>query len=402
MRLSQRDKMPNTYFPPSDTDGGWRRLKSARKIRKITAIDVDGLEAAFEFTKGSTKNGGLVVARNGHLVYEKYFGKGHPEATPNQGSCGKSFTSIAAGILMAEFPELFPKGLDQEVFRTTHLPPNAFPLTDKRKAEITLGQLLSFSAGIRGNNPCYVNGEETVIDLPGPDGWQGMEDDRAVGKIEENFADGKPFSAKELWLEPGGGYSYATASIHIVSMMVRHIAERELEQYIRDRVAGVLGWSAWGFGYKNTKAGKHTPGGGGIAIRGSDMLRFLYMLLQGGKWGDQQVVPAEYVDQCSLASPYNPHYPYSLQFTVNSTGYAPELPSDAYWKAGSGGHALYVIPSLDMVVWKLGGRDEQYSEKNTGLPEHQTNDERTGWERQVEDGEALKKTLEMVVASVVS
>jgi CubicO group peptidase (beta-lactamase class C family) len=394
--------MAETYFPPSDSKGGWRRLTSPRKVRKETGVDVAGLGAAFEYAKGSTKNGGLLVVRHGHLIYERFFGKGHTEATPNQGSCGKSFTSVGVGVLMADYPELFPKGLDQEVFRTTHLPPSAFPLTDKRKADITVGQLLSFSAGIRGNNPCYVDGKETEIDPVGPDGWQGMEDDRALGRLEETFSDGRPFTARSLWCDPGGGYSYATASIHIASMMVRHIAERELETYLRDRVAGVLEWSPWGFGYKNTEAGKHTPGGGGIAIRGTDVMRFLYMLLHHGRWQDQQVVPAEYVDHCSKASPYNPHFPYSLQFTANSTDHLPELPNDAYWKAGSGGHALYVVPSLDMVVWKLGGRDEQFSEKNTGLPEHSTDDDREGWGREVEDGPALLKTLEMVVSAVIS
>lgn len=389
------------YYPPPDSSGGWRRLKSARKVRKEANVDVDGLDAAFNYAKRSTKNGGLLVVRHGYLIYERYFGKGHRDATPNQGSCGKSFTSIAVGVLIDEFPELFPKGLDQEVFRTTHLPPRAFPLTDRRKADITLGQLLSFSAGIRGNNPCYVNGEEVEIDPAGPDGWQGMEDDRALGRLEDAGPAGQPYSAKTLWCDPGGGYSYATASIHIASMMVRHIAERELEQYLRDTVAPVLGWGPWSFGYKNTEAGKHTPGGGGIAIRATDMLRFLYMLLHGGQWDGRPVVPEAYVAHCAKASPYNPHYPYSLQFTCNSTGRFPNLPEDAYWKAGSGGHALYVVPSLDAVVWKLGGRDEQFSESNTGLPEIPTDDDRSDWQKEVEDAEALTGTLQRVCESVM-
>jgi len=33
-------------------------------------------------------------------------------------SCGKSITSIAVGMLMAERPERFPEGLDQEAFTT--------------------------------------------------------------------------------------------------------------------------------------------------------------------------------------------------------------------------------------------------------------------------------------------
>ena len=71
-------------------------------------------------------------------------------------------------------------------------------------------------------------------------------------------------------------------------------------------------------------------------------------------------MPGSYVRHASRRSPYNPHYPYSLQFNVNTGGEVPELPHDAFWKLGSGGHALYIAPSLDLVVWKLGGRDNQY------------------------------------------
>ncbi|MBN1670619.1 MAG: serine hydrolase [Kiritimatiellae bacterium] len=390
----------NTYFPAPDTEGGWRTLSDRDEARRTAGIDPAKIDDVFEFIKGSTKNGGLLVVRHGWLVYERYFGKGHREATPNSGSCGKSFTSVAVGILMAERPDLFPEGLDQGIFTETYLPPQAFPLSDPRKAEIKLGQLLSFSAGIRGNNPCYEEGEERTVDPVGPDGWQAMVDEIALGKREGMYNDGRAFSAVSLWCEPGGGYSYATASIHIASIMLRHVTGMEMEAFIAEKLAKPLGWGRFGFGYHNTEAGAHTPGGGGMALRATDMLRFLYMLLHGGVWAGRQVVPADYVAQCGTVSPYNPHYPYSLQFTVNATGLAPELPNDAYWKAGSGGHALYVVPSLDLIVWKLGGRDEQFGESNTHLSEVPTNDNRDGWTRTVEDGPALRKTLEMVVGAI--
>lgn len=58
----------------------------------------------------------------------------------------------------------------------------AFPLSDPAKADIKLGQLLAFSAGIRGNNPGIVNGRQVTIDPSGPDGWQAMVDAVALGK----------------------------------------------------------------------------------------------------------------------------------------------------------------------------------------------------------------------------
>lgn len=355
----------NQYFPPTDSLGGWRTMTDPQRLREELNIDKASLDKAFDFVRTTTSNGGLLVVRNGYLVYERYFGKGQRNATPNLGSCGKSFTSIAVGILMEENPDLFPMGLDQEIFTQDHMPPEAFPLVDDRMKRIKLGQLLSFSAGIRGNNPVYVNGAPSQIDPPGPDGWYAIVDDYALGKKEMKDA----FSCRTLWCEPGGGYSYASASIHLASMMLRHVAKMELADFIRLRIAQPLGWGQWGFGYKYASEVSHTPGAGGIAVRSTDMLRFGYLLLRKGRWENKQVVPVEYVRHASMASPYNKHYPYSLQFNVNSNGDVSTLPRDAYWKSGSGGHCLYIVPSLDLVVWKLGGRDGQYRTSDTGLPE---------------------------------
>jgi CubicO group peptidase (beta-lactamase class C family) len=148
-------------------------------------------------------------------------------------------------------------------------------------------------------------------------------------------------------------------------MMIRHIAKTEFDDYVRKRIAEPLGWGRFGWGYRGQV--EHTSGGGGIAARPPDMLRFAYLLLRKGRWNDRQIVPGAYVERCSKPSPYNTHTPYSLQFDVNGTGKWDDLPRDLFWKTGSGGHAIFIVPSLDLVVYKLGGRDDQYSPANTGL-----------------------------------
>jgi len=355
------------YFPLPDSIGGWRTLTDNDKIRQITGIDKAKLDQAFEFVRRTTDNGGLLVVRHGWLVYENYFGKGHREATPNLSSCGKPFTSVLVGIVMSEFPDLFPDGLDQKVYTTALMPSEAFPLPDPRMADIKLGQLLSFTAGIRGNNPVYINGITSKIDPVGPDGWYSMVDEYSLG-IKDGKMGKVPFTAGSLWCEPGGGYSYASASIQNASIMLQYVTGMELKDNIESHLARPLGWGRWGFGYKNLPV-LIQPGAGGIAMRSTDMLRFCYMLINQGKWNKKQIVPKEFVKKATKSSPYNPHYPYSLQFNVNSGGQIVELPRDAYWKSGSGGHCLCIIPSLDLIIWKLGGRDDQYSFSNTGLPE---------------------------------
>lgn len=353
-------------------------------------------DTVFALAQKTSKNGGLVVQHKGRVIYERYFGLGHAEATPNTASCGKMITSVAMGILMEERRDLFPDGLDQKVFTPRYLPAEAFPLSDAGKADIRLGQLLAMSAGIRGNNPSYVRGREVKIDPAGPDGAAAMRDGVAFGKDVDGAR-----SAARLWCKPGEGYSYATSSIHLVSVILRHVTGMELEHFVREKIARPLEWGPWSFAYKNAELG-HTPGGGGIALRARDMLRFGTMLLQKGRWRRKQIVPRRYVEHCAKASTYNPHYPYSLQFEVNSDGHVADVPRDAFWKSGSGGHALYVVPSMDLVVWKLGGRDEQYAPANTGLPASPSGRDasRDGFRASAELGDGVRELLRQVVSAV--
>ena len=374
------------YFPPPDTTGGWRTLTAPDEIRQKTGLDVKKLDAVFQYIQGSSQNGGLLVVRHGWLVYERYFGRANRQATPNTMSCGKSFTSIAVGILMHERPDLFPDGLDQKVYTSRYLPSEAFPMKDPRKSEIKLGQLLAMSAGLAGNSPGFIEEKPVPITPEGLDGWRAMVEPLAF--------------SERLWVDPGGGYSYATASAQILAAMVRHLTGMELQKYVEIHLAQPLGWGRWGYGFHDHPEITHTPGGGGICLRATDMLRFEYLMLHQGKWGSRQLVPAEYVRKATTPSPYDPHFPYSLDFELNSAGDAPAAPRDAYWKHGAGGFAICVVPSLDLIIWKMGGSDSQYDAKDTGLPELKPYGERANWKRTVDEDDSALRMLEMVVAAV--
>src|SRR5436190_1961187 len=100
------------YFPPPDSAGGWRVAKSAEEVRKLAGMDLGRLDRAYEFTQRCSQNGGLVVVRHGYLVYEKYFGRAHRDANPDMASTGKAYTSIACGIMLAEFKERILGGVE--------------------------------------------------------------------------------------------------------------------------------------------------------------------------------------------------------------------------------------------------------------------------------------------------
>jgi len=395
------------YFPPPDSEGGWRTLTDPAKIRKVAGIDVRRLDQAFEYTKTTSKYGGLLVARLGWLIYEKYFGRANREVTPNMASCGKAFMSISCGIMLQEKRDQIPEGLETKVFSEKYLP-EAFPLSDPRKAEIKLGHLLAMTSGMAESDrtPGIVHGENVKMD-PVPPHDSSLDQDEGALRVR-------------MWTDPGGGYFYSSQGSHVASIILRHLVGRELQVYIDEKLAKPMGFGGWG--YSMTRFGgtklAHTPGGGGIALRATDALRFSYLLLHKGRWGEQQLVPADYVDLCAQPSPYNVHSPFSLQFEVNQDGHVFGAPRDAFFKSGAGGFCIYAVPSLDLAVYKMavvdfGGGNiggGQYDLGFSPLPQPAVQDPRDDWKPhpadQFVDGPididaGTRRTLEMVVASVI-
>jgi CubicO group peptidase (beta-lactamase class C family) len=394
--LSASLRAADAYFPPPDSDGGWREAKSSQECRDLAGMDLSKLASASVMTERSTANGGLVVVRRGYLCFEKYFGRASRNANPDMASTGKAFCSIACGIMLHEFAAKIPDGLDTKVFTEKYLP-EAFPLNDPRKAEIQLGQLLSMSAGYwgEGQSPTgYVKGDPKAKQLK-PVPGQNIKD------LDKSSLD------VPLWTDPGAGYSYSSPSPHIASIVLRNVSGMELKDYINERLAKPQGWGAWDYClHRGDYVMPHANGAGSTALHATDVMRFGYCLARCGKWKDQQLVPADYIKLCQTWSPYNPHTPFSLQFEHNADGHVAGAPKDAFWKSGAGGFCLYIVPSLDLVVYKLGGKDGQYDPSLTLIPQPEQKHDRDNWQpipnnafHEGTQGATLGRILEMVCAA---
>ena len=385
------------YFPPPDSKGGWRTLTAAKDIRAKAGLDLLRLEDAYKICEHTTPNGGLLVVRHGWLVFEKYFGRASRNANPDMASTGKAYTSIACGIMLNEFHDKIPQGLDTKVFTEKYLP-EAFPLDDPRKADITLGQLLSMSAGYwgEGQSPSgTVNGGKSQPLAPKPG---------------QNIRDLDMSSLRvPLWCAPGEGYSYSSPAPHIASIVLRHVTGMELQDYIRKHLGDPMGWESWGYClHRGDYDMPHANGAGSIAVHATDALRFGWCLAHQGKWNDLQLVPPDYIALCQKVTKYNPHFPFSLQFEHNERGQILGAPRDAFYKTGAGGFAICVVPSLDLVIYKLGGKDGQYDHALTGLPQPEQKHDRDNWQPPVRtafdegsaNGDSTWRVLEMVCGAV--
>jgi CubicO group peptidase (beta-lactamase class C family) len=186
----------------------------------------------------------------------------------------------------------------------------------------------------------------------------------------------------------------------------------ELQDYIRTRLAEPMGWESWGYCLQRGDfLMPHANGAGSIAVHATDALRFGYCLAKGGRWGSKQLVPTSYVKLCQQASPFNPHCPFVLQFENNADGHVLAAPTDAFFKSGAGGFGLFVVPSLDLVIYKMGGKDGQYDPSLTGLPQPAFLDKsREGWqplqktpfnEGSAGGDDGLRRVLELISCAVI-
>ncbi|HEV3028731.1 MAG TPA: serine hydrolase [Planctomycetota bacterium] len=385
------------YYPPPDSAGGWRSPKDATELKQVAGMDPMKLDQAWELCQRTTQHSGLVVVRRGYLVCEKYTGRACRDANPDMASCGKAWTSIACGIMLKEKKDLIPDGLETRVFTEKYLP-ESLPLDDPRRADITLGQLLCMSAGYHGEGRAPGIRMGQVIPL-----------DPAPG---QNIQDLDTSSLKcPLWCKPGDGYSYSSPAPHIASMVLRRVTGMTLKDYIDERLAKPQGWGPWNYClYRGDVTLPHANGAGSTALRSTDVCRFLYCLLRNGRWGERQLVPTEYMEQVGRPSKFNPHCMFSLQFEVNADGHVAGAPKDAYWKSGAGGFCVYVVPSLDLVLYKMGGADNAYREDLTRIPQTLKYDgSRDAWKpiprTPFHDGslggdDGLRRVLEMVCAAV--
>lgn len=375
-------------------------MKTPAQIHKVAGMDLTKLDYAFDYASRSSQHGGLVVVRHGYLVYEKYYGKGNREATPAMASVGKAYTSIACGIMLQEKHDQIPDGLETKVFTEKYLP-EALPLSDPRKADIKLGHLLTMASGMHGEggNPGFVNFEPSVKLEPVPRPTQRLDQDQSALRVP-------------MWTDPGGGYSYTSQSPHVASIVLRHLVGMEMQQYIDEKLAKPMGWGAWGYAlHRGENTLLHTPGGADTAIRATDVARFGYLILHKGKWGKSQLVPASYIEMASKPSPYQKHAPFSLMFEINADGHVAGAPRDAFFKSGGGGYGIVIVPSLDLVIYKMAGSDQQYNPALTGIPQNYAYDgSRDHWKpaakSQFSDGpigtdDGLRRVIEMVVAAVV-
>ena len=153
--------------------------------------------------------------------------------------------------------------------------------------------------------------------------------------------------ATELKDQPGEKFTYGGIPLQVFgAVLARKLASRGLtpHAYLRERILDPLGFvvGSW----RKLKDGTAPlPTGAFVAAR--EWLKLGLLVRDGGTW-KKTIVPEDALARCFAGSQPNPRY--GLCWWLSPLADRPDI----VYASGSGGQALYVIPSAGAVVVKFG------------------------------------------------
>jgi len=271
---------------------------------------------------------GLLVVKNGRLIAEGYFNDGSIDQTARLQSVTKSFTSALVGIALEEG---LLTSVDQKMLE--FYPEIVDMITDPRKGEITIQQLLQMRAGYPW--------EETHPDL-----WAGLLSGHYPPLIE----------AFPLIADPGTEFHYSNLTSNWLGIIVDRVSGMNLKAYAEAHLFAPMGIEPGDWGMD---AEGHNNGCGDLHLRIRDAAKFGLLYLNDGEYQGEQIVSADWVE-ASLQSytqdafreidgkkvgRYFENIGYGYQWWSATIG-----DHHVDYAHGHGGQLIVLIDELDMVV----------------------------------------------------
>jgi CubicO group peptidase (beta-lactamase class C family) len=341
------------YFPPPESQGGWRRLTTPEEIRSVAGMEPGKLDELREWLlKSDGRDFAAVVIRHGHIVLQVE--RGNSAVTDSRRVASVSKAVCATVLAIASEWSRQGKTPRTMTFddRAFDFMPWAQPLSDPRKGQITIKQLLNHTSGI-----C-----PEASGAPNDGSW-----DYILGHT------GDPRTEK-LAFDPGTGCGYSTHALDHAALVCENVTGKPYDQFAIEALFKPLGIEHWWFQYYDGMIGRHPSHGLGMPAR--DLARVAYCMLQEGRWKARQVIPKWFVDQTAepTSDVKTPELRWKLNPQVFSYGWElparhwPEsgrsgegIPADAREKPGSGGQFIAFVPSLDLVLTRQTGSSGEWS-----------------------------------------
>lgn len=257
----------------------------------------------------------FLVARNGRLVYERYYGDARATDRAPTYSITKSVISMLVGAAIEDGKI---DGVDVPLKRFL---PRELAAADERVAEMPLRTLLTMTAGFgAGGGDAYETSDDWATEI----------------------------LRRPLVNAPGQEFAYDNGSAHVVSVALSMAVGRAAARYAREQLFEPLGIEP---GRWNADSRGFSYGAGGLSLTPRDLAKLGQLYLQDGRWDGEQLIDEEYVRESTTrqvdATTPGLGYGY-LWWTIERL--QSRWPPRSFAALGSGGQSLIVVPDHELVV----------------------------------------------------
>lgn len=317
------DVFYNSTIKKSSSKNEWKKDKNFN-TQSIPKLDNDLLERL------DTK--AFLVFKGDNIIFEKYWGDHKKETVSNSFSAAKTVVALLIGIALDEGKI---KSLDEPVY--AYIPEFKSGGRDK----ITIRHLLMMSSGLdweeSGKNPLSENAES----------YYGTD---LYGLVTRQHAIEKP----------GIRFEYQSGNSQLLGYIVERATKQDLSSYAQEKIWKKIGSEQNAFWSLDKKDGDEKSFCCMYACA-RDFGRLGKLILQKGKWEDQQVISKTYMTEMFK----NPDLTTeegvpNLRYALHIWTYLGDK-DPVYYCRGILGQYIISIPNQDLVIVRLGSkRDKNY------------------------------------------
>jgi CubicO group peptidase (beta-lactamase class C family) len=278
-------------------------------------------ETLEEFLEESSTTA-FIVLHGDDLLYEGYFNGSSREATQTSFSVAKSFAATLVGIAIEEG---FISSLDDPL--TDYLPELAE--RDPRFGDITLRHLITMSSGLafrEGGSP-----------------W----DDPANTYYGTDLRTAA-LTKTEIEGSPGRAFHYNDWNLILMGIVLERSTGMSLSAYMEIRLWQPMGAEADGSWSLDSETSGFEKVFVGINARAIDFAKLGWLYLNEGHNGNNQVVPATFVDEATrVDTTTDPASHYQYYWWIDEA-------RNSYFANGDHCQNIYVDPHADLVLVRHG------------------------------------------------
>ncbi len=312
--------------PPKLEDGLEVAAPETVGLRPAPLLALPGAVKAGAFPNTTS----VLLAKDGRLVFEMYFGDGGPQVLNDTRSAMKSVTALAVGAALADGAL---KSVDEFAFtRLADLGP--FENDGRLKRGITLADFLTMSSALDcdDNDEESPGNEENMYPLTE---WARWAVDLPVKADYRHDATGR------------GPFAYCTAGVFLLGQIVQHAVAEDVDLYIERRLLDPLGISE--AEWPRSPIGEVMTGGG-LRLRSRDLLKLGLLVLDQGRWNGKQLIPADWVERSlTVQRTVDSELDYGQLFWRRDFR-TPCGTVGGWYMSGNGGNAVVQAPDDNLVA----------------------------------------------------